>query len=494
MIPSGVRIYVALDPVDMRLSFNRLAGIVPERVDYDARSGALFLFLGRRRDALKILFFDGSGMVLFCNSPKLPHDVGACRDHPVFGAGHRRRRTANAHRSAPVRVTDIKPTRVRDYLTNEAKMFYDTSNMLPLLKTETSGYLRLSHPFFRTLRGENKRHLQTRAARELAHQMIGQSMPAIQRVVNAPSPTPAPNTCVEPHEAMSDEGSKPRVHPHSILATALAMQTCRVGESCCCHRVPLHVVVHGRRGPSHRRSFLCLEVLELPDGPAHTSPRSVGSNRGAHAAGRYHVRPRTTRHLARQPRTAGSAKRLSNRRLRQQGLGSLRIPCESQVSRLAVRLGDGPSMTTRGRRAMPTPVAPAFEPTAMLKNQRRRRRDQRCQPRCLGRQLRDPRWRNLRPKVLSEMSRVTPPMSRMTRRIALEYRGARLRRPTAHQAAGKNRVRARASAGCGKSARPDLLWGALEGQRAGAIGPSCGRKWILQATGSRTWPRKRRAG
>ncbi len=65
MIPSGVQIYVALEPVDMRLSFDRLAGIAQERVGYDARSGALFIFFGRRRDALKILFFDGSGMVLF---------------------------------------------------------------------------------------------------------------------------------------------------------------------------------------------------------------------------------------------------------------------------------------------------------------------------------------------------------------------------------------------------------------------------------------------
>ena len=65
MIPSGVEIYVALEPVDMRLSFDRLAGLAAERVGYDARSGALFIFFGKRRDALKILFFDGSGMAIF---------------------------------------------------------------------------------------------------------------------------------------------------------------------------------------------------------------------------------------------------------------------------------------------------------------------------------------------------------------------------------------------------------------------------------------------
>ena len=36
-----------------------------EQIGYDARSGALFVFFGRRRDALKVLFFDGSGMVIF---------------------------------------------------------------------------------------------------------------------------------------------------------------------------------------------------------------------------------------------------------------------------------------------------------------------------------------------------------------------------------------------------------------------------------------------
>lgn len=65
MIPSGVEIYLALEPIDMRLSFDRLAGLAKERTGYEARSGALFVFFGRRRDALKILFFDGSGMAIF---------------------------------------------------------------------------------------------------------------------------------------------------------------------------------------------------------------------------------------------------------------------------------------------------------------------------------------------------------------------------------------------------------------------------------------------
>jgi transposase len=65
MIPRGVEIFVGLDPIDLRWSFDRLAGIANERIGRSARSGALFIFFGKRRDALKVLFFDGTGMCLF---------------------------------------------------------------------------------------------------------------------------------------------------------------------------------------------------------------------------------------------------------------------------------------------------------------------------------------------------------------------------------------------------------------------------------------------
>ena len=65
MIPQGVQVFVALDTVDLRCSFERLSGIAKEQIGYDARGGALFVFYGRRRDALKVLFFDGTGMCIF---------------------------------------------------------------------------------------------------------------------------------------------------------------------------------------------------------------------------------------------------------------------------------------------------------------------------------------------------------------------------------------------------------------------------------------------
>lgn len=65
MIPRGVEIFVGVEPIDLRWGFERLSGLALERIGRDARSGALFVFFGKRRTALKVLFFDGTGMCLF---------------------------------------------------------------------------------------------------------------------------------------------------------------------------------------------------------------------------------------------------------------------------------------------------------------------------------------------------------------------------------------------------------------------------------------------
>lgn len=65
MIPRGVDIFLGLDPIDLRWGFERLSGIVQERMGRSCRSGALFVFFGRRREAMKIVFYDGSGLCIF---------------------------------------------------------------------------------------------------------------------------------------------------------------------------------------------------------------------------------------------------------------------------------------------------------------------------------------------------------------------------------------------------------------------------------------------
>ena len=59
-LPPTVRVFVAVEPIDMRGSFDSLAGAV-RRLGLDPVDGHLYLFLNRRRRIAKALWFDGSG-------------------------------------------------------------------------------------------------------------------------------------------------------------------------------------------------------------------------------------------------------------------------------------------------------------------------------------------------------------------------------------------------------------------------------------------------
>ena len=64
-VPAGVRIYLALEPCDMRKGFDGLSLMVQQSLGKDPFSGHLFLFRGKRSDRLKILYADANGMALF---------------------------------------------------------------------------------------------------------------------------------------------------------------------------------------------------------------------------------------------------------------------------------------------------------------------------------------------------------------------------------------------------------------------------------------------
>lgn len=64
IVPHGVEVFVATEPVDMRFGFERLGGIVRERMKREPRSRALFVFFGKKRQTVKVLSWDGTGVVL----------------------------------------------------------------------------------------------------------------------------------------------------------------------------------------------------------------------------------------------------------------------------------------------------------------------------------------------------------------------------------------------------------------------------------------------
>ncbi len=61
----AVKVFVAVEPCDMRKSFNGLYALVSERLKEDPRQGALFVFSNRRHTRLKILFWDGTGLCIY---------------------------------------------------------------------------------------------------------------------------------------------------------------------------------------------------------------------------------------------------------------------------------------------------------------------------------------------------------------------------------------------------------------------------------------------
>jgi len=62
---SNLRIFVCTAPIRMNFSFDRLMGLAQETFDQDPLSGHLFLFFSRRRDRVKILFWDVDGFCIW---------------------------------------------------------------------------------------------------------------------------------------------------------------------------------------------------------------------------------------------------------------------------------------------------------------------------------------------------------------------------------------------------------------------------------------------
>jgi transposase len=64
-VSSQVRIFLARDPVDMRKSFHGLVGLTESVLRKDPLSGHLFVFINRRRDRIKLLYWGVTGFCIW---------------------------------------------------------------------------------------------------------------------------------------------------------------------------------------------------------------------------------------------------------------------------------------------------------------------------------------------------------------------------------------------------------------------------------------------
>jgi transposase len=64
-LSAAVRVYLAKEPADMRKSFDALAALASGTLGLDPLSGHLFVFVNKRRDRIKILYWDRDGLVVW---------------------------------------------------------------------------------------------------------------------------------------------------------------------------------------------------------------------------------------------------------------------------------------------------------------------------------------------------------------------------------------------------------------------------------------------
>ena len=64
-LPANVRLYLCATPTDMRKSFDGLHTLLRQVFELDPLDGHLFLFVNRRRDRIKLLWWDRDGLAMW---------------------------------------------------------------------------------------------------------------------------------------------------------------------------------------------------------------------------------------------------------------------------------------------------------------------------------------------------------------------------------------------------------------------------------------------
>ena len=97
-LSAAVRVFLCTRPTDMRKGFDGLSGLVQECFGQDLLTGHLFLFLNRRRDRIKILYFDRDGLAIWYKRLE-----GGSFEMPAHRRRRRRRTPAGATGHDPLR-------------------------------------------------------------------------------------------------------------------------------------------------------------------------------------------------------------------------------------------------------------------------------------------------------------------------------------------------------------------------------------------------------
>jgi transposase len=107
-LPASVRVYLCARACDMRKSFDGLQGLVTQTMELDPFAGHLFVFGNRRRDRVKILYWDRDGFAVWAK--RLEEGTYAM---PFEDDGERRREITTQELGALLSGIDLSHARRR---------------------------------------------------------------------------------------------------------------------------------------------------------------------------------------------------------------------------------------------------------------------------------------------------------------------------------------------------------------------------------------------
>jgi transposase len=107
-LPASVRVYLCASACDMRKSFDGLHALVTQSMELDAFAGHLFVFANRRRDRIKILYWDRDGFAVWAK--RLAEGTYAM---PFGGSEEKRREITAAELGALLSGIDLSHAKRR---------------------------------------------------------------------------------------------------------------------------------------------------------------------------------------------------------------------------------------------------------------------------------------------------------------------------------------------------------------------------------------------
>lgn len=107
-LPASVRVYLCLTACDMRKSFDSLAALVRSQMELDPLGGHLYVFWSRRKDRMKILYWDRDGFAIWAK--RLEEGTYAL---PFFASGEVRREITAQELAALLSGIDLNQAKRR---------------------------------------------------------------------------------------------------------------------------------------------------------------------------------------------------------------------------------------------------------------------------------------------------------------------------------------------------------------------------------------------